>query len=131
MAWFVESKLDTEWLYYRTPYAELDVSGLEGVAIRAALLATGVAMSAAVLSWIPDRTTWYSRLGAASLVVYLFHGFVIEGLAIAGMPGWSADHPWTSVALTTAGGFALATALAWRPVSRPLTKVVTPPPLLP
>ena len=88
-------------------------------------------MSAAVLSWIPDRTTWYSRLGAASLVVYLFHGFVIEGLAIAGMNDWSADHPWESVVLTTLGGFALATALPWRPVSRKLDKVVTPPPLLP
>jgi fucose 4-O-acetylase-like acetyltransferase len=131
LAWFVESRLSTEWLYYRTPYAELDVTALQGVAIRATLLVTGLAMSAAVLSWIPGRTTWYTRLGAASLVVYLFHGFVVEGLAIAGMSAWSADHPWTSVALTTVGGFGLATSLAWRPVAKRLDKVVTPPPLLP
>ncbi|GAA1939367.1 acyltransferase family protein [Nocardioides marmoribigeumensis] len=131
MAWLVESRLTTEWLYYRTPYAELDALGLQGVALRAMFLATGLLMSLAVLSWVPNRRTWYSRLGAASLVVYLFHGFVVEGLAIAGMNGWSEDHAWQSVVLTTAGGFALATALAWRPVSTRLDKVVTPPPLLP
>ena len=131
MAWFVESRLDTEWLYYRTPYADLDALGLKGVAIRAMLLTTGLLMSLAVLSWIPNRTTWYSRLGAASLVVYLFHGFVVEGLAIADMKSWSEAHSWESVVLTTVGGVALAVALAWRPVAKRLDKVVTPPPLLP
>jgi fucose 4-O-acetylase-like acetyltransferase len=131
MAWLVENRLTTEWLYYRTPYADLDAFGPTGVAIRAMFLATGFLMSLAVLSWIPNRTTWYSRLGAASLVVYLFHGFVVEGLAIAGMKGWSEDHAWQSVVLTTVGALVLATALAWRRVSRQLNKVVTPPPLLP
>ena len=131
MAWFVESRLGTEWLYYRTAYADLDVSGPQGMAIRAMLLVTGLAMATAVLAWVPNRTTWMSRLGAASLVVYLFHGFFVEGLAIAGMPSWSEDHAWLSVALTTVGGFALAVALAWRPVAKRLDKVVTPPPLAP
>jgi fucose 4-O-acetylase-like acetyltransferase len=131
MAWLVESRIGTEWVYYRTSYAENGVSALQGIGTRALLLATGLAMAVAVLSWIPDRRTWYSRLGAASLVVYLFHGFVVEGLAIAGMNDWSDDHAWLSVVLTTVGGFALAVGLAWRPVSNELNKVVTPPPLLP
>jgi fucose 4-O-acetylase-like acetyltransferase len=131
MAWFVESRLTTEWLYYRTPYAELDAFGVKGVAIRAMLITTALLMALSVLSWIPRRRTWYSRLGAASLVVYLFHGFFVEGLAIADMKSWSEAHPWESVVLTTVGGFALAVALAWRKVSKKLDKVVTPPPLLP
>jgi fucose 4-O-acetylase-like acetyltransferase len=131
MAWLVENRLETEWLYYRTAYADLDASAAQGMAIRAMLLTTGLLMSLAVLSWLPDRTTWFSRLGAASLVVYLFHGFVVEGLAIAGMKDWSEAHSWESVVLTTVGGVALAVALAWRPVARRLNKVVTPPPLLP
>ena len=32
MAWFVESRLDTEWLYYRTPYEDLGVGDPELVA---------------------------------------------------------------------------------------------------
>jgi fucose 4-O-acetylase-like acetyltransferase len=131
MAWFVEHRLTTEWLYYRTPYADLGAFGVKGVAIRAMVLLTGLLMSLAALAWMPDRRTWFSRLGAASLVVYLFHGFVVEGLAIAGMNDWSEAHPWPSVVLTTLGGFALAVALAWRPVARQLDKVVTPPPLAP
>ncbi len=131
MAWFVEARLDTEWLYYRTPYAELDVSGAQGVAVRAMLLTTGLLMALSVLSWIPRHRTWFTRLGAASLVVYLFHGFFVEGLAIADMKTWSEAHAWESVVLTTVGGFALAVALSWRKVSKKLDKVVTPPPLLP
>ena len=131
MAWLVDHRLTTEWLYYRTPYADLDALGVQGVALRAMFLATGLLMALAVLSWIPDRTTWYSRLGAASLVIYLFHGFVVEGLAIAGMNDWSNHHPLPSVVLTTVGGFSLAVALGWRPVAKRLNKVVTPPPLAP
>ena len=127
----VEHTLDTEWLYYRTPYAELDAWGVDGVAIRAMLITTALLLALSVLAWIPRHRTWCSRLGAASLVVYLFHGFFVEGLAIAGMPAWSEAHPWESVVVTTVGGVALATALAWRRVSDKLDKVVTPPPLLP
>lgn len=131
MAWFVEDRIGSEWVYYRTAYADLDVSALQGVAIRAMLLVTGLLMAGAVLAWVPARRTWFSRLGGASLVVYLFHGFVVEGLAIAGMNDWSDDHAWLSVVVTTVGGFALAVALAWRPVAEQLDKVVTPPPLAP
>lgn len=130
-AWFVEARLETEWLYYRTPYAELVDWAPQGVAIRAFLLLVGTSMALAALSWVPRSRTWFTRLGAASLVVYLFHGFVVEGATIAGMKDWSEAHAWQSVLITTVGGVLLSTALAWPVVARQLNKVVTPPPIRP
>ena len=38
------------------------------------------------------RKTWFSALGGATLVVYLFHGFFVLGAEFAGFKGWAADH---------------------------------------
>ncbi len=128
VALWVHTTLGSEWLYYRTGYAELETTWWQGAAIRAALLATTIAMSLAVLAWIPRSTRWFTRLGSASLVVYLFHGFFIKGAAYAGFEGWAAGRPVLSLIVATLGGVAVALLLAWRPVRKPLEKIVTPSP---
>jgi fucose 4-O-acetylase-like acetyltransferase len=125
---WVEDTIGTEWLYYRTPYAALHVTWLQGAGIRLVLIAAGTAMALAALAWVPQRGGRLARMGAASLVVYLFHGFVVKGAEYAGFEGWAAGHPVLSLAVATVAAASLALFLAWRPVAKPLEKVVTPAP---
>jgi fucose 4-O-acetylase-like acetyltransferase len=127
-ATWVDLRLGSEWLYYRSGYADLDVSWWQGMGIRGALIAISVAMSLAVLAWIPRSTRWFTRLGSASLVVYLFHGFFIKGATYAGFADWAADRPVLSLVAASLGGVAISLLLAWRPVRKPLEKVITPSP---
>ena len=128
VAVWVDRWLGSEWLYYRTAYADLDTSWWQGMGIRGVLLAVSVAMSLAVLAWIPGSTRWFTRLGSASLVVYLFHGFFIKGASYAGFADWAADRPVLSLVVATLGGVAISLLLSWRPVRKPLEKVITPSP---
>ena len=128
VAVWVDRSLGSEWLYYRTSYADLDASWWEGMGIRTVLLLVTVAMSLAVLAWVPSSNRWFTRLGSASLVVYLFHGFFIKGASYAGFADWAADRPVLSLVVATLGGVVIALLLSWRPVRKPLEKVITPAP---
>jgi fucose 4-O-acetylase-like acetyltransferase len=129
-AWFVSQGdgLSAEWLYYRSSYSEMGAGFLEGAATRVGLMVLAVAMGVAALSWLPGKGGWFTRMGSASLVVYLFHGFFVKGAEYAGVMEWAAAHPFASLLAVTAGSAALALALAWRPVAKPLEKIVTPAP---
>lgn len=124
----IEYDLGTSWVYYRNSYAELGTGPVEGALLRLTLLALGTAMAAAALAWVPTAHTWFTRMGAASLVVYLFHGFPVRGAEYAGVASWAADHPVLSLPLVSGVAAVAAFALAWRPVSKRLEKVVTPAP---
>ena len=119
--WFV-----TEWFYYRTVYDELDPDVVRAITIRMALLITGLVGAFAFFAVVPRTKTWFSALGGATLVVYLFHGFVVLGAEYAGFPAWAADHMPLAWVLTTVAAVLLAVSLAWRPVSRRLNVFVDP-----
>jgi fucose 4-O-acetylase-like acetyltransferase len=114
-AWVWIGSLDrwaqTRWLYYTWSYADLH-SSLAPVATRGVLLVIGTATALAVLALVPGRGGWFSRMGAASLVVYLCHGFVVKGVTYTGYPGWAADHVALSLAVTIVGAVGVALALA-------------------
>ena len=40
--------------------------------------------ASAAPAWVPRPLAWFARLGAGSLVVYLFHGFFVKGAEYAG-----------------------------------------------
>jgi len=124
----VETRIVTEWLYYRTSYAELGVGPFEGMVIRLGLIAAALAMTLSVLAWIPRDRVWFTSLGAGSLVVYLFHGFLVKGAEYAGFADWAAGHATVALLLTSVVAVAVALSLAWGPVRRPLEKVITPAP---
>ncbi len=123
---WVESSLRTEWLYYRSSYHTLGVGDLEGVAVRGALLAVSVALALAFLSWIPGRHNPLTRLGGATIIVYLFHGFAVKGAEYSDFPDWAADHALLAFVLVTAVGVALSLLLACPPVAKRLGYVVEP-----
>jgi len=116
----------TEWLYYRSQYGELDVGDGRAVVTRAALLAIGTLGAWSFAALVPRTNGWFTRMGAATLVVYLFHGFVIKGAEYAGYMGWADDHAAISLPVTSAAAGLLALLLAWPPVARVLTHAVDP-----
>ena len=85
LAWFSsQGWIESEWFYYRTRYDSLDPNNLRAIMIRMALLIVGLCGSFAFFAVVPRTKTWFSALGAATLVVYLFHGFFVLGAEFAG-----------------------------------------------
>lgn len=123
---WLDSWAQTEWLYYRARYDELVTSDLQAMAIRAALMAIGLLGAMAFLALVPRVSGWFTRMGAWTLVVYLFHGFVIKSAEYAGFMGWAAAHPAYSLLLTTLSVAALALLLAWQPLASRLNLLVDP-----
>jgi len=126
LAHWTDGWASTEWLYYRSNYAELEDTDTRAMLVRAGLLVLGAVGAWAFLSLVPRVGGWFATMGSASLVVYLFHGFVIRGLGYSAYPDWAAAHPVLSAPLTTLGAVALALLLAWQPVARRLGVLVDP-----
>ncbi len=123
---FLDSVGPTEWLYYRTSYGELGVDTWTGVAMRLLTLTVGLAGALAFLSLTPTRRTWVSAMGAATMVVYLFHGFAVKGAEFAGFADWAAGHPYLAVPPLVSCAIGLTLLLAHRPVASRLDRVVDP-----
>ncbi len=126
LAKFSGGWFETEWFYYRTRYDALDPNNLRALVIRMSLLLTGLVGAFAFFAVVPRTRTWFSALGSATLVVYLFHGFVVLGAEFAGFQGWAADQmPWALLPVTVVAVL-LALFLAWQPVSTRLNWAVDP-----
>ncbi len=117
---------ETEWFYYRSQYGELDVGDGRALLTRAVLLAIGALGAWSFLALVPRLGGWFTRMGAATLVVYLFHGFAIKSAEYAGFIGWADEHAAVSLPVTTLAAAGLALLLAWRPVARVLNHAVDP-----
>jgi len=117
----------TEWLYYRSRYDEMGYADdLHALLTRALVLAIGALGAVAFLALVPRVGGWFTRMGAWTLVVYLFHGFAVKGASYAGYGSWADAHAVISFGVTTAAAVALALFLAWRPVASRLSHVVDP-----
>jgi fucose 4-O-acetylase-like acetyltransferase len=116
----------TEWLYYRARYAELDVSDAEALVIRTVVLLVGTLGAWSFLALVPRVGGWFTRMGASTLVVYLFHGFAVKGAEYAGYPDWADAHPVPALVLTVAAALVLTLLLAWTPVASRLAHLVDP-----
>ena len=126
--WLLTSRTDdwaaTEWLYYRSRYAELDVSDTQAFLTRAALLVLGTLGAWAFLALVPRTRGWFTTMGAYTLVVYLFHGFFVKGAGYAGYDGVGGTV--TGLVVTSLAGVAITLLLASPPVARVLKHVVDP-----
>jgi len=84
------------------------------------LIVIGTLGAFAFLSLLPPRQTWYTKLGGATLVVYLFHGFVVKSLLYAGIT--FGGHENLGLLVLTPFAVLLATFLSWPSVTRLLNK---------
>jgi fucose 4-O-acetylase-like acetyltransferase len=116
----------TEWFYYRSQYGELDVGDGRAVLTRSVLLVIGTLGAWSFLALVPRLKGWFTGMGAATLVVYLFHGFFIKGAEYAGFMGWADEHAAVSLLVTTAAAAGLALLLALPAVARVLNHAVDP-----
>lgn len=124
---WTDSWASTEWLYYRSRYDEMGYADdLHALLTRALVLAIGTLGAWAFFALVPRVHGWFTRMGAWTLVVYLFHGFVIKGAEYAGYGGWADDHPVVAFGLTSVAAVGLALLLAWRPVAVLLNDAVDP-----
>jgi len=113
------------YLYYR-PYTLLEDPTSTAIATRLVVMLAGVAGALAWLALVPRVGGWFTRMGAATLVVYLFHGFAVKELEYLGFVEWAHDRPWLGLIAAVGSGVALALALAAPPVRRVLERVVDP-----
>lgn len=116
----------TTWFWYSEPYATFGVSGTEGMVVRLCLLGLSAVATFAVMALVPRGHSWWSDLGAATLVVYLLHGFVVRGAEYAGYAEWAAGQGGWTLWLTIGWAFALSLVLAAPRVARRLTYAVDP-----
>jgi len=126
LTWWLNHWLSSEWYYYRSRYDALETSDLKAVGIRAMLLCLGLLGAVSCFALVPRARTWFSRLGAATLVVYLFHGFFVLSAQYEGYPDWTDRHLVWSFVVTTVAAVTLAVVLAAPPVARTLNVVVDP-----
>lgn len=132
MVWiFVVAGTTDEWagtafLRYDVPYADMGFPALTAMEVRLRVLAIGLLGAAAVLALIPRRQSVLSSMGSASMVVYLFHGFVVRYADAAGwVEPWRGES-WLSLPITASTAIALALVLAAPPVARRLTWLADP-----
>jgi fucose 4-O-acetylase-like acetyltransferase len=117
----------TEWLYYRSRYDEMgQADDVQAFVTRACVLAIGTLGAWAFFALVPRVDGWFTRMGAWTLVVYLFHGFAVKGASYAGFGSWADAHAVLSLGITTIAAVLLALLLAWRPVAMRLNDVVDP-----
>ncbi|TIC84222.1 acyltransferase family protein [Nocardioides sp. GY 10127] len=116
----------SDWFYYNDTYSSLGVSPLHGVALRSACLVLGLVGAAGVFALLPRGAGWWTAMGSASLVVYLFHGFFVKGAEYAGWAGVGSLGAVPAFALTTVAAASVAMLLAWPPVARVLGRVADP-----
>jgi fucose 4-O-acetylase-like acetyltransferase len=127
--WLLGSNLDrwaeTSYLYYR-PYEILDAPVAPFVVTRLLVILAGLVGAFAFLALTTGRDGWFARMGSATMIVYLFHGFAVKTADYAGFREWAAAHPVQGLVAATAGGVAISLLLASPPVRRVLRHLVDP-----
>ena len=66
------------WLNAYANYETLSIDGVAGSMVRLGLLVASAVASLAFLVLVPAEDGWLSRIGAASMAVFLLHGFFVK-----------------------------------------------------
>ncbi|MFC6154087.1 acyltransferase family protein [Nocardioides yefusunii] len=122
-----DDRWDThQWFYYRSSYETLGVSFTHGVEMRFQVLLVGLLGTFAFLSLVPRTRSALTAMGAGSMVIYLFHGFVVQ---------WAQAHAWrerlpegelAGVWTVIVGALLLTLLLGWSPVRERLALLADP-----
>ena len=113
------------WFFYDDSFSDLGGQGPWAGALRVAVLAIGVVLSAAFLLLIPRRQTWFTAFGQATMYVYLLHSFVLYPIRESGV--LKDDHAsgiWLVSILVASVGIAIL--LSSPPIRRIFRPVVEP-----
>lgn len=116
-----------EWLFYDDNYAALGGTEWWAGAVRLALMAVALVLSAAFFALLPRGSHWWTHFGQYTMYVYLLHSFVLYPFRESGVlrdlePTWL----WLPIVVVTS--VLIALALAIRPVRRVFRPLVEPRP---
>ncbi|MGN0065747.1 MAG: acyltransferase family protein [Nocardioides sp.] len=129
--WYIAPYTD-EWtrtalLWYDAGYEGIELDPLIGFQARLAVMGLGLVGTFSVLALVPRRSLgWFTSMGSATLVVYLFHGFVVKTVLWAGYPEFSEAHPELAFRLALVGAVCVALLLASPPVRKVLGPLTDP-----
>lgn len=127
MALYTDTWAETAILWYDTGYNELPIDNEIAFQTRLTVMMVGLLGAFAAMSLVPRRSLgWFTTMGTATMVIYLFHGFVIKTFKAMGWPEFTAAHEVVGLVLTIVGAVALALFLAAPPVRRVLEPWTNP-----
>jgi fucose 4-O-acetylase-like acetyltransferase len=121
----LDSWAGTWWLYYR-PYDVLGAGLVEGALVRASLLLLGLGCALGALALVPRSGGWFTRMGTATMTVYLIHPFVIRASDAAGVFDWAVVHPMLGRVVVVSAAVGLALVLATPTAVRRFAPFVDP-----
>ena len=127
MAVYTDTWAETALLWYDTGYNEIPIDNEIVFQTRLTIMMVGLLGAFAAMSLVPRRSLgWFTTMGTATMVVYLFHGFVIKTVKLLGWPDFTSAHPWLGLVLTILGAIVLTLVLASPPVRRVLEPFTNP-----
>ena len=127
MAVYTDTWAETALLWYDTGYNEIPIDNEIVFQTRLTMMMVGLLGAFAAMSLVPRRSLgWFTTMGTATMVIYLFHGFVIKTFLALGWPDFTAAHPSLGLVLTILGAVGLTLLLASPPVRRVLEPFTNP-----
>ncbi|WP_322921076.1 acyltransferase family protein [Nocardioides renjunii] len=127
MAVYTDTWAETALLWYDTGYSDLPIDNEIAFQTRLTVMMVGLAGAFAAMALVPRRDLgWFTTMGTATMVIYLFHGFVIKTFLALGWPDFTAAQPILGLVLTILGAVALTLLLASPPVRRVLEPFTNP-----
>jgi len=111
------------YLFWNNGYDKQHLTALEGFASRGAMYVLGAVLLLALLAVMPTRRTWIAGLGAASLYIYLLHGFLVRGASKFGLVDLVTDVPGLIAMLVVTTAVCIALGSPWvRKLARPVVE---------
>ena len=127
MALYTDTWAETALLWYDTGYSDIPIDNEVVFQTRLTVMMVGLVGAFAAMSLVPRRSLgWFTTMGTATMVIYLFHGFVIKAVKATGWPDFTVEHSNLGLWLTIAGAVLLALLLATPPVRRVLEPLTDP-----
>ena len=108
-------------------YAALGGTEWWAGAVRLALMAAAIVLSAAFFALLPRGTHWWTHFGQYTMYVYLLHSFVLYPFRESGLLR-GLDPTWIWLPLITVLAVAIAFLLASKPVRRVFRPLIEPRP---
>ena len=114
--------------FYDAGYDEIPIDNEIVFQTRLTVMMVGLVGAFSVMALVPRRNLgWFTTAGTATMVVYLFHSFVIKTVKAFGWPDFTAAHQVLGLVLTIVVAIVVALVLSrvsqrpgWRlPSARP------------